>query len=47
WSPWPRTILGCVGFDPTRKRTKRRSDYALVAAAFVVVILLLLWALLG
>jgi hypothetical protein len=36
-----------VGFDPTRKHKRRTSDYALVAAAFIVVALLLLWAFLG
>jgi hypothetical protein len=36
-----------VGFNPFRARTKRGSDIVLVAAAFAVVIVLLLWALLG
>ena len=33
-----------MGFDATRPHKHRRSDYALVAAAFVVVVLLLVWA---
>jgi hypothetical protein len=36
-----------VGFNPFRARAKRSSDLLLVAAAFVVVIALLLWALFG
>jgi hypothetical protein len=36
-----------VGFNPFRARTKRGSDIVLVVAAFAVVIVLLLWALLG
>jgi hypothetical protein len=40
-----RTILVVVGFNPFRNQQRRRSDYVYVAAAFVVVTLLLLWAL--
>jgi hypothetical protein len=36
-----------VGFNPFREQVKRRSDIVLVAAAFVVVIALVLWAVLG
>jgi hypothetical protein len=36
-----------MGFNPFRQQVRRRGDYVLVAAAFVVVALLLLWALLG
>jgi len=36
-----------VGFNPFREQVKHRSDIFLVAAAFVVVIALLAWALLG
>jgi hypothetical protein len=36
-----------VGFNPFRAQVRRRSDIALVAAAFVVVVALVLWALLG
>jgi hypothetical protein len=36
-----------VGFNPFRARVSRRSDIAIVAAAFVVVVALVLWALLG
>jgi hypothetical protein len=35
-----------VGFNPYRPQRRRRSDYVFVAAAFVVVAVLLLWALL-
>jgi hypothetical protein len=34
-----------VGFNPFRQQKRRTSDYALVAAAFVVIALLLAWAL--
>jgi hypothetical protein len=34
-----------VGFNPFRKQQRRTSDYVYVAAAFVVVALVLLWAL--
>lgn len=36
-----------MGFDPHRKHTTSRFDYAFVAAAFIVVIGLILWALAG
>jgi hypothetical protein len=36
-----------VGFNPFREQVKRRSDIVLVAAAFIVVIALVLWALFG
>jgi len=36
-----------VGFNPYRQQKRRSSDYVLVAAAFVVCIALLAWALLG
>jgi hypothetical protein len=36
-----------VGFNPFREQVKHRSDIVLVIAAFVVVLALLLWALLG
>ncbi len=35
-----------VGFNPYRQQRRRRSDYVFVAAAFAVVAVLLLWALL-
>ena len=35
-----------VGFNPFRPQRRRRSDYAFVAAAFVVTAVLLVWALL-
>jgi hypothetical protein len=36
-----------VGFNPFRSQKSRTSDYLLVIAAFVVVILLVVWAFLG
>ena len=44
----PRRVkMPCVGFNPYRGHKRRTSDYVLVIAAFVVVILLVLWAALG
>jgi hypothetical protein len=34
-----------VGFNPFRSQKRRTSDYALVAAAFIVITLVLVWAL--
>jgi hypothetical protein len=39
------TILSAVGFNPFRQQQRRSSDYALVAAALIVVLALLAWAL--
>jgi hypothetical protein len=36
-----------VGFNPFREQVKHRSDIFLVAAAFIVVLALVAWALLG
>ncbi len=36
-----------MGFNPFREQVKHRSDIFLVAAAFIVVIALVLWAFLG
>jgi Na+/melibiose symporter-like transporter len=36
-----------MGFDPTRRRVARRTDYLFVGAAVVAVIALLMWVLLG
>jgi hypothetical protein len=36
-----------MGFNPFRQQQRRTGDYVLVAAAFVVIALLVLWALLG
>jgi len=36
-----------VGFNPYRQPRRRPSDYVMVAAAVVVVLALLLWALFG
>jgi hypothetical protein len=36
-----------VGYNPFRKRVKRRSDVAIVAAAFVVILALVAWAAFG
>jgi hypothetical protein len=35
-----------VGFNPLRQQRRRPSDYLMVAAAFAVVAVLLIWALL-
>jgi hypothetical protein len=40
-------ILTAVGFDPYRQQKRRTSDYVMVAAAVVVCVALLAWALLG
>jgi hypothetical protein len=34
-----------VGFNPYRPQTRRRSDYVIVIAAFLVIAVILLWAL--
>jgi len=34
-----------MGFNPLRQQRRRPSDYVMVAAAFAVVAVLLLWAL--
>ncbi len=36
-----------MGFDPTRKRQRRSSDYLFVAAGITVAVLLVMWAFLG
>jgi hypothetical protein len=36
-----------VGFNPYRQHRRRPSDYLLVVAAFVVVSVLLVWAVMG
>ena len=36
-----------MGFNPYRQHRRRPSDYVFVGAAFVVVCLLLLWAMIG
>jgi len=36
-----------VGFNPYRQHRRRPSDYLMVAAAFVAVAVLLLWAVIG
>jgi len=36
-----------VGFNPFRQQRRRSSDYVFVAAAFVLVAVLLAWALLA
>jgi hypothetical protein len=36
-----------MGFNPFRQQRRSVADYAMVVGAFVVVALLLLWALLG
>ena len=36
-----------VGFNPYRQHRRRPSDYLFVAAAFVVVFALLVWAMIG
>jgi len=39
-----RTILTPMGFNPFRQQKRRSSDYVFVVAAFVVVALLVAWA---
>jgi len=34
-----------MGFNPMRQHRRRASDYAMVAAAFVLIAVVLLWAL--
>ena len=41
------TIITAMGFNPFRQQRRRTGDYVLVAAAFVVIALLVLWAFLG
>jgi hypothetical protein len=36
-----------MGFNPFRQQRRSTADYAIVAAAFVVVALLVLWAVFG
>jgi hypothetical protein len=36
-----------MGFNPFRQQRRSTADYAMVVAAFVVVALLILWAVLG
>jgi hypothetical protein len=36
-----------VGYNPFRKRVKRRSDIVVVGAALVVIVALVVWAALG
>jgi hypothetical protein len=36
-----------VGYNPFRKRVKRRSDIFIVGAALVVIVALVVWAALG
>ena len=43
--PWDR--MPNVGFNPYRQHRRRPSDYLMVAAAFVVVAVLLVWAVAG
>ncbi len=42
-----RTIIMRMGFNPFRQQRRSTGDYVMVIAAFVVVALLLLWAVLG
>jgi hypothetical protein len=39
--------MPAVGFNPYRRHRRRPSDYVMVAAAFVVVAVLLVWAVAG
>jgi len=36
-----------MGFNPHRKRVKRTSDYLIVGSAFVIMIVLVFWAIAG
>jgi len=42
-----RTILTAMGFNPHRTYRRTKADYAMVAGAVVVCLLLLAWAFLG
>lgn len=44
-SSMERTILGAMGFDPTRKHARSPADYLFVAASVVVTLALVVWAL--
>ena len=41
------TILTDVGFNPYRPRKRTAADYALVAGALLVCVLLVVWAFFG
>jgi len=41
------TIITGVGFNPFRQQRRRSSDYVMVAVAFAVIALLVVWALIG
>jgi hypothetical protein len=40
----PRTILKVVGFNPYRRFRARTGDFVMVAAAIVLVVALVIWA---
>ena len=42
WRGWDR--IAAVGFNPFRQQRRRSTDYVMVAAAFAVVAVLLIWA---
>ncbi len=41
---WDKNVV--VGFNPFRQQRRRSTDYVMVAAAFLVVAVLLIWAML-
>ncbi len=47
--PWPRGegILAAVGFNPHRQQRRTPFDYVMVAAALLVCLGLVIWAVLG
>ena len=42
-----RRYRSCVGFNPFRSRVNRRTNVVVVIVAFVVIAVLLLWAVFG
>jgi hypothetical protein len=46
-APSPSRYLSIVGYNPFRKRVKRRSDIFIVAIALLVIAGLVAWALFG
>ena len=43
----PCAIMATVGFNPFRPARRRPTDYLMVAAAMLIVVLLLAWAFTG
>ena len=43
-SPVAPCIMGVLGFNPFRAQRRSAADYVIVAAAFAVIVALVLWA---